>query len=74
MKQHIVDEVENALRATEVLRVRIGTVISALKSLPNGSGRKSYLKAIIAHLDADVNLVSLRINNAKEKLIKHDLV
>ncbi len=74
MKQHITDEVESAHRAVEVLRERLRGVIFALKSLPNGGGRKVYLKAQLQHLDQDVNLVSLRVNNAKEKLIKHGIV
>ena len=74
MKSHIVDEVEGALRAAEVLQEVIRKVLFALKNMPDNGARKSYLKAITSSLDADVNLVKLRVNNAKEKLIKHELV
>ena len=74
MKQHIVEEVDGALRAGELLMARLRLVRNALQSMSPDKGRKNYIKAIVSHLDDDVNLVTLRVNNAKEKLIKHDLV
>ena len=73
MKSHIVDEVEGAFRAAVALELRIERVLFALKNMPGDKARHTYLKAQLAHLDQDVNLVTLRVNEAKEQLIKHDL-
>ncbi len=74
MKQHIVDEVEGAFRATQVLQERIKGMLFALKNMPDDKSLKVYLKIQLGHLDGDVNLVTLRVNATKEKLVKHDLI
>ncbi len=74
MKQHIVDQVGAALRATELLGERIEKVLFALRQMPDDKARKSYIKTQLMLLNGDVNLVVLRVNAAKEKLIQHELV
>ena len=74
MKQHIVDQVSAAVRATELLGERIEKVLFALRQMPENEARKSYIRTQLMLLDGDVNLVTLRINAAKEKLVKHDLI
>ena len=73
MQKHIVDD---ALRAAgaDALSANLKAIAVGLGNIKDENGKKVFCRTIGETLTKGVNLLDRRINDLKEKFIKHDLV